>query len=105
MNWNYLINGFQFKHNPVIDKKINAKPTFQFQRFVDYRNGSLSFKSQTMCAQFIRETLFISRLKQPRTQLTMDFDCGTYDRLGNPVLMHISLRLSAALRPLRLYRA
>ena len=37
MKWQYLFNGFEFKHDTVLDNKIQSISCFQFDSVVAYR--------------------------------------------------------------------
>ena len=79
MNWQYLLNGLQFKDDKFIHNQIEAIAAMKLYTLIHKSEGYLSFEFQTTAIKFYTQTMLIDRFQEAGTSPAMDFDCRFND--------------------------
>ena len=80
MNCRQSVDAFNLDYYAVLNEEVNTIAAFQFYRFITDRQGMLALVFYFSEIQFAGKTLFITRFKQPGTEVLMNFH-GTTDYL------------------------
>jgi hypothetical protein len=60
MDGKEMFDGFQFKHNFILDHYVHLVPTPEEQPLIRYREVHLPLKNEPPQLQFVTEALFVS---------------------------------------------
>jgi hypothetical protein len=74
MNWCKILDRLKFDDDPVINQKIDAITTIEFHISVDQRKRFLTLKRDSTMLEIVRQTFFVCRLQQARSQDAMDLN-------------------------------
>lgn len=79
VDWKQFLDGFKLNNHFVLNKNINPVTAIESDSFIINRQSLLKFERHSATMQFMSKALFISRLKQSWTKLTVNGDgAGNY---------------------------
>lgn len=84
-----LVHALEFNDQFVLYANVNSVTAIEPNVFVLHCLGLLKLEGNSIASQFVRQTLFVRRLKQTGSQLTMNFDGAPDDSIGQVVKLHV----------------
>lgn len=91
VNSRKFFNRLQFDNDFVLDQEVSAKSLVEDQCVISNRDGNLPFNAKVVLAQFMRQNHFINTLKETRSRLCVDRECGVENDFGQPVFVERGL--------------
>jgi hypothetical protein len=89
MDWQNVLNRFYFENDSFFDDNVGSISSFETNTFINQVQFDLSLKSQTRTRKFKVKTIFVSMLKKPRANRTMDLDRHPNHPSGHLLPIHL----------------